>query len=243
MDNQNVESVPTNVNEEPKNSSGALNRIKQTLLSWIKRTWKDQEARNAIQSLANLATTVSALLALGALGWTIIESNKRESQEQIRNLQRPMIYSIIRDRGGISIEEIRSEYNKRAVRAGLPREFTRENELNKVLLSLLESHVILLNPKGQYFPTLASTMQEEAVTNMLKQMNEQQQAADARSRILTLVEEHSGDYTTATIFNKLKEEGQPVSFELVVNLVNDLRAARLVFKDEQKHLYDTHDER
>ena len=45
----------------------------------------NDQTKNTIQSTANLATTVSAFLALVALGWTMLESNKRESQEQTRN--------------------------------------------------------------------------------------------------------------------------------------------------------------
>ena len=75
--------------------------------------------KSMIQAIANFAATGSAILALLALGWTVYESNKRESEEQTRNWQKPIVFSIIRSKGGSSFEEIKGSYIQAAIQRGL----------------------------------------------------------------------------------------------------------------------------
>jgi hypothetical protein len=201
----------------------------------------NDQTKNAIQSIANLATTVSAFLALVALGWTIYESNKRESQEQTRNWQRPIVYSIVRDKGGSTLEEIKGLYIQAATQKGLPREAIQDLELNRILLSLQEAHLIALNTTGRYVPTVTSTMQDQVISNMMKEMEEQQKYREARSRIMSILEAESGKYTIDSLTRKLKDDHFDVGFEIVANLITDLRIQNLVRVDEKQHLYGTND--
>src|SRR5258708_9368648 len=129
--------------------------------------------KSTLQAFANLAATVSAILALLALGWTVYESNKRESDEQTRNWQRPIVYSIIRSKGGSTFEEIKSSYLQAATQKGLSRQAIQDPELNRILLSLHEPHVIPLSVTGSYVPTVTSTMQDQVIASMAKEMEEQ----------------------------------------------------------------------
>lgn len=201
----------------------------------------NDETKSRLQAIANLAASVSAMLAILALGWTIYESNKRDSEEQTRNWQKPIVYSIIRDKGGSTFTEIKNSYIQAATQKGLSQEAIQDSELNRVLLSLMEGHVIALSPTGRYIPTLTSTMQDQAVASMIKEMEEQNKYRTARSRIISILESDSGKYTIDSLNRKLKEEGLDVGFEIVANLVTDLRSAGLVRKDDKQYLYGTND--
>jgi hypothetical protein len=200
-----------------------------------------ETTKNTLQAIANFATTISAMLALLALGWTIYEGNKRESQEQTRDWQKPIVYSIIRNKGGSTFEEIKGSYIQVATQKGLSRDAIQDPELNRILLSLQETHVIALNAGGRYVPTLTSTMQDQAVAGMMKEMEEQTKYRTARSRIISILESDSGKYTIDSLSRKLKEEGLDVNFEIIANLVTDLRSAGLVRKDDKQYLFGTND--
>jgi hypothetical protein len=208
------------------------------ITAWAWNVWRNKET---LQAFANLATTITAFLTLAALFWTITESSSRETKEEVRNVQKPLIYSIIRDRGSSTFEEIRTVYLRKAAEAKLPREAITDTELNRVILALMETHVIVRDPTGRYLPTITSTLQDQAVSNLLKEVKEREQAMVVRSRIISIVEAESGKYTIETLYQKLKQEGITVSFEMVANLVSDLRSQRVVNKDEQKFLHDTYD--
>ncbi len=84
-------------------------------------------------------------------------------------------------------------------------------------------------------------MQDQAIANMMKELEEQRKYREARSRIVSILEAESGSYTIDSLTRKLKEERLDVSFEIVANLITDLRANNLVRKDEKQYLYGTHD--
>lgn len=194
----------------------------------------NDQTKSAIQTFANFATAVSAILALLALGWAMHESNKREASERTENWKRPAVYSIIRDKGNISFEEIKSAYLQTATQRGLSGEAIQDLELDRIILSLQENNLIGRNSSGNYEPI---TVTGEITAGLLKSQADSKTYLEARARVISILESESGKHTIDSLNRKLKEEGTDISHEMMVNLVTDLKLNRLIRADKKQYLY------
>jgi hypothetical protein len=194
----------------------------------------NDQTKNTIQAIANLATTLSAVLALAALGWAVYETNKRDASQQTENWKRPVVFSIIREKRSASFQEIKSAYIQTATQRGLPREDIQDYELERILLSLQESDVIGRTSLGNYIPI---TVTEELSAGLIKSQQASEKYMAARSRIISILESESGKYTLDSLRRKLQEEGLDVTFEIMNNLITDLKVARVVRSDKKQYLH------
>lgn len=104
------------------------------IIGWIKIIWKSQETRSEIQTIANVATTIGVIVAAWTFKMSVNDTYERELQTEIRNWQRPAVYSIVRDIGPSTFYEIKEVYEAEAIKAGKSIKASADYEPNRVLL-------------------------------------------------------------------------------------------------------------
>ncbi|RJR40683.1 MAG: hypothetical protein C4567_10710 [Deltaproteobacteria bacterium] len=196
------------------------------------------------KTLANLATSVSALAAAVMVFITAYNFNQQAEKERIMTWQAPLIYGAIREKPGISFQEIKNIYLTSASQKTypVPIKALQDDELNKVILNLLSNKVILLYPEGKYYPAISSPNLINAEEKIIKELEYRNIVNCGYERILTIIELESGTYNAKSIHQKLLNEGFKISLENVNALIGELRMKNLVkIKAKDRTIFATHD--
>ena len=203
-----------------------------------------EEARTRlIQAFANLGTMISVIVALVALMINVSRNTERAEKTQQLLWQKSSVYEIIRDKPGLTLKEVGDYYVIAATRYGLPKlsnDALQDQELNRVLLTLLEAHTVIMDENSRYFPVVGLSIDEEIKQRMLGQLKINERALEVRGKVLSVLETENGKYTIDQLYRVLEERGINVPFDMFVNIITDLRPA-YILKGDDNLLYATFD--
>lgn len=212
--------------------------------SWIKSIHLNEATKESVKFWANIATSLSALAAIVTVFLTVRELNIRDRRERTSDWQRSLVYSIVRERPGVTYNDIKDRYLAAAMQFGyeeLPREAVQDAALQRVLLSMIESHALGLDERGAYRAEYRSTANDTIMKMFMHDLRQREVFTKARADVLTLLERENGVYTLQSLWVRLRETDPNLDFGVVVNVVNDLRTAQLVHRNAAGLLFSTND--
>jgi hypothetical protein len=199
-----------------------------------------------VQLFANIATAVSAVIALFALIVTLWNHDSQSKQREITRWQNVVVAKILQEADGLTFREIKTRYVAEAQQLqtfDLPKSEIQDGVLYAILISLQSSQVAMLGNDRKYRARMSSPGPDMVSiwNEFQKRERERELFHQLRARVLSILEAESGNYTTDSLFRKLENEGMDVDYSLYSSTLNFMRTENVVIKDENDLLYATID--
>lgn len=175
-----------------------------------------------IELAAQIATAVSAVVAVVTLAITLLVIRSETRTRRIEDWQKVVVYSILSkaDLGGLSFEEIKRQYLNEVQTFGgfdIPKEAIQDSALNRVLMTLYATGVIERDKERQFTLRLVSPLRYRASIDEERERGRRMQAAD--DNILSRVRIDNCRYTPNQIAEIVVPQYslQPGEFNVVIS--------------------------
>jgi hypothetical protein len=190
-----------------------------------------------LKDFADLASSLSVVVAALAFVLALIERTTRERKSQLLGWQRVVVYRLVED--GISeFEQIKLHYVVAAQQYPdfkIPTRDIQDGALKLVILSLIEARLISRTDEGDYVVNVISLQENQLKNLAFAQVHKQMGVARLTSQLYEALERESGKFTVDQLYRHLDGKALGHEFEDFNVFVRDLvNRGVLVFDREQR---------
>lgn len=189
----------------------------------------------ALKDVADLATSLTLIVAALTFVYTIWERNSRERRRELEDWQRVLIYDLI-ETGAIEFDEIRTRYVVAAQQFSgfrIPRKAIQDGALKRLLLSMVEARLISITDADTYAVNRVSQSEDQFKRAAIVEMQKRQGLNTILSTVFQTLDSDSGKFTIDQLYRSARAQEMGLSFEDFDILVREqiTRGAIVSFSD------------
>ena len=176
-----------------------------------------------LKAVADLATSLTLIVAAITFVYTVLERNARERRQEIQDWQQVVVYGLI-EQGHTTFDAIKTRYVVEAQQfpnGKIPKKDIQDGALKRLLLSMIEARLISVAEDGRYVVNRVSLSENrirEALGNEIIMRN---MVNVVLSRVFQSLESDSGKYTLDHLYRHVNASEAGVSFEIFDVVVRD----------------------
>jgi len=168
-----------------------------------------------LKDAADLATSLTLIVAALTFVYTILERNLRERRRELEDWQRVVIYDLI-ETGAIQFDEIRTRYVVAAQQFSgfrIPRKDIQDGALKRLLLSMVEARLVSITDDDTYVVNRVSQSDDQFKRAAIMEMQKRQGLNMLLSNVFQTLDRDSGKFTIDQLYRSARAQEAGFSFE------------------------------